>query len=241
MAIGINDLRVFCDQVIMRKNIAGRMPTRSFNSAVQSASLWLLLQNTDNSKEYQPGMKVSPLAYQVSKINTERLRHLLVQYYPIRTTAGGKYPLPSNYFYTSSVSIPYYVNPGDCETAEDYTLVPNLKEVKMVREDELRLVLSNALVRPNAEYPYGTWYDTYLQVYPTNTPVILLSYLKYPVVAEWVGTGPRDYVDAGGSTDLDWILFCFRDIAFKILTYMGVNIREGEIAQFATQMEVKGA
>ncbi len=213
------------------------MNTKSFNSALQSASLWLLLQNTDNSKQYQPGMKVSPLAYQVSKINTERLKHLLVNNYPIFTTAGGRYPLPDDYFYTSSVMIPYKECVGDCETAEDWNLVPNYKEVRMMAEDKLKLNNGNALTRPNAKFPFGGWYDGYLQVYPTNVRVILLTYLKYPAVPVWVGTGPKDEYSSTLSTNLDWPRLCFNDLAWKTLVYYGVNIRADEVTALAAKME----
>lgn len=240
--ISIRDFRQFCEGVILNKDQSGRMRTPDFNLAVESASNWKLVESTDDIKDYKPGQPVGPIAWQKSRMVTEILRHLLIKV-PIWPTSQGLIDLPDNLFYTSDVRMPYFKCPGDCTTAEDWTRVPYHVQVKIVDNDEMANILSNDLVRPTMRYPFGEFIGDTIQVYPTNVPVVLLSYIRYPNTPRYGVTilpSGREVFDPATSVDIDWPMSCFNDLAFKTLEFMGINIRDIDVTQFSDSKERSG-
>jgi hypothetical protein len=242
MPISIRDIRNFCDGVILNKDQNGRMRTDDFNIAIQQASDWKLVQTTDNIKEYKPGQPVAPIAWQKSRMISEQLRHLLTMV-PMWPDSDGRITLPENLFYTSEIRHPYYVCAGDCKTADDWKKVPRNIPVRIVENDEMGMILNNDLAKPEMSDPAAEFIGGQMQLYPTDIPVVLLYYLRYPtkpIYAVTLTPSGREEFDPVASVDLDWPQSAFNDIAFKCLEFMGVNIRDGEIAQFSDSKERQG-
>lgn len=124
------------------------------------------------------------------------------------------------------------------------TLLYNSKQVELVPQHKLELLLESNLTAPSLSYP--AYYQTgdNVVVYPdTIIANVKARYIRYPKDPQWTyltvtGGAPIFNPAAAGYQDFELPLSMFNDLTAKILSYCGVNIREFEVAQFATQNDL---
>lgn len=79
-------------------------------------------------------------------------------------------------------------------------------------------------------------------MYPTSIASISLSYLRKPATPEWAYTTVNDepVYDAGNSQDFETGETTHLEICMRILSAVGVNLRMGDIVQYAEMAEQQG-
>jgi hypothetical protein len=119
----------------------------------------------------------------------------------------------------------------------------NYKPVKEVKIDELAEVMDSEIIAPSVDYPVVMYDEVYAHIYPISPDVeIVFSYLKKPSTPTWAYTvsSARPIYDAGNSDDFDFDEPMFLPIASRILSHVGVNLKDMELAQFGAAFEEKG-
>jgi len=162
--------------------------------------------------------------------------------------------IPDDYRHKSSIRVKapvvkaIDVTAGDCcddtiqgvshETEVEYREV----DVKVVKDDEIGYYLNSEIVYPEASHPICCFYDTYLQVYPTDLKEILFTYIRYPKRAIWnytIANGVAVY-DPVGSVDIELPEESMTEIAVTFLSSVGIHIRDGDLIQYSNFVKQKG-
>lgn len=236
--ININELYQFV-QFTANKEQAGYVKPSEFNLAVDRAQMQLFMERYGNPAEYQPGRPVPRVAYQQTQKISDDLRPFIKKIY--QTLNNGKFLWSSipDYMHLSSLRARYYkvnTQTGDSELRHS--------GVKIIDDSELSNFLDSSIIQPTTEYPIAAIYNGYVQVYPENLDGIDVTYLSRPLKGEWAftvntTTGMPEY-DATNSTDLNWSDELFNEIGVRILSFIGVNLKDTTISQYSELKKQQG-
>ena len=152
---------------------------------------------------------------------------------PSLASAANVFTLPTDWYYINQVF--YNTN----------TVVEN------VQHNKIALLLNSNLTAPNTTFPAytlngasATLPGNTITVYPNTiaNPQITIHYVRYPLDPKWtynlVGGSPIFNVAAADYQDFEMPYSDQTSLVQKILQYAGVNIREQDVVQFATQEEL---
>ena len=237
--IDINELYEFV-QFVSNKEQSGYVKPSEFNLAVDRAQMQLFMERYNNPAEYQPGRPVPRVAYQQTQKVSDDLRPFIKKVYqPLLN--GGKF-LWSNlpdYMHLSSLRAQYYKVDNTTGESELRT-----SGVRILDDSELSSYLDSSIVSPTSEYPIAAIYNGYLQVYPTNITGIDVTYLSRPAKAVWeytvnATTEMPDY-DSANSINLNWSDELFNEIGVRILSFVGVNLKDNTITQYSELKKQQG-
>ncbi len=141
------------------------------------------------------------------------------------TLTGGVWTLPNDLIHITSVL--YNQNP-----------------VIRVEADRLGNHLTSTYDAPSAQYPIYVQYATTAQVYPTSLTSVQVTYLAKPQDVNWAYTInnsnpnlPRTIYNQGASTQPKWSDVDLDAIVYLMLEDVGINLRDGELEQFAQVQE----
>jgi len=248
MAININDLYKFV-QFIANKEQSGFIKPSEFNLATESAQMQLFMERYSNPAEYQPGSGKARTGYnQTQKINDD-LR-FFIKRRTLSVDPSGLMIYPDDYMHFSSATHSYIkqlkpskVENDDCEDCEKNTRTRTpgkirtyTRAIRPVDDMELAYLLGSYVVFPTKFHPCLTFYEEGIQYHPKNIGSVDFVYLRKPKTASWAftpdGSG-RPVYNPGTSIDLEWPEQVFNEIAIRILAFVGINLREPELAQYS--------
>ena len=248
MAINIDELYKFV-QFVANKEQSGFIKPSEFNLSVDRAQMQLFMERYGNPAEYQPGRPIPRVAYNQTQKISDDLREFIVRgtlYVP--STGIMKYPL--DYLHFSSASSTYLDSSisskdrnSDCPGCSKEEKRKNIKasivnkvvSVRPIDDFELANILGSSIVAPTREYPILTFYSEGVQYHPKDIGSVDFVYLRRPAKALWAFTTPtsKPEYDAANSIDLEWPEQVFNEIAVRILSFVGINLREGDLAQYS--------
>lgn len=138
----------------------------------------------------------------------------------ITVDGSGKYTKPADVLHIDSVRAPF---------------VTIQSEVTRFSDDRLANKLSSEYDAPNAQYPIYVDYNTYLQFYPINLGTATLVYLQKLENSKWAYTlvGGRPVYDEANSVQPKWRDTDIDEISYIVLSDLGINMRDGQVQQFA--------
>lgn len=117
------------------------------------------------------------------------------------------------------------------------SLTAGSSEVDVDRVDHAMLPArrNDPLCPPTADYPICTFYGSTIQFYPTSLTNVKITYLKTPTKPTWAYsvTSERFVYDDTDSVDIEWKENRHPDIRAKAMEYLGINLREADLVQFA--------
>jgi len=122
------------------------------------------------------------------------------------------------------------------------TVIAGSKQADWKPYNMIQSYLDSTIDTPTVEYPIFTDYQGGLRVYPDSIASIKLTYLKAPNAVEWAYTlanGRTPTYDSTNSVNFEWGASHKLSLITKILGYMGLSIRDGELKQMALQEEQK--
>jgi hypothetical protein len=136
---------------------------------------------------------------------------------------NAQFNLPANAYYLNYV---YY----------------NSKEIEFVQPHKIDMLNASKLTAPSVTYPAYYQLEDNIKVYPTSIiSGVSARYIKYPSDPNWTYTtvagSPIFNSTAVDYNDFELPLSNFNDLVYKIVTYCGVNIREMDVANFATNSD----
>lgn len=211
--MNINEVRQWVD-FVANKTQSGVIKTSQFNLAAQNSQLEFF------NKQFR--------IFQTTKEVTDALRVWLtpVPLSPSPTTGMCNYP--DDYMRFNAVYRQYF---------EDNEA--KLYEVTEVNNDEIGNMMMSQIIQPTLKYPRVSRYDTYMQFYPKKIGAIQLNYFRRPANPVWGFTvvSGRQVYDPTTSVDLEVLPEFDNEICMMILSYIGINLREDQLIQFAEMLK----
>ena len=115
--------------------------------------------------------------------------------------------------------------------------------VKFVNEDELPLVLTNLLRPVNLSNPIAIDSALGFQVFPNTAQTIFYTYLRSPVkpYLAYTQVGRTVTYDPANSIQIEFYDIYINNIISRALKYLGINIDEQGIEQFAVMQQQETA
>lgn len=147
----------------------------------------------------------------------------------------GRVLYPDDYVHMSSVK---YVNVKQV----DKKVVRKLVELIPVDDNELGYRLNSTIVPPSKDFPILVYYDEYMKVFPEDLLRVEVTYLREPIKPIWAFTlvNNRPVYDPDNSVDIEFPREMHNELMIKILSYVGINLREGVLMQYAEAKNQQG-
>lgn len=230
----------YCNS-IANKEQSGAAPTPDqWQSYFEAANIDYFNLKAGLPQEYKPGHALPRQAWETTQRITDDLRPFKVIYGGEDTAAlpidtHGQMAIPSDYWVVSSVRYRKATVSG-CET----TIV--WRPIEILKDGDLNDRLGSTLKAPDYDYPVCCFFNSYIQFYPKNLQYVTFTYLRRPVTPLYAYTIVNDVpvYDAVNSIQFEYPDNDHLDICRIILGYMGINVREQQLLQYAELMKAKG-
>lgn len=123
----------------------------------------------------------------------------------------------------------------------DITAGANNIQVDTVDRAALAKRIANTLVPPSVEYPICTFYNTYIQFYPTTITNVKFAYLKKPVQPVYATTisNGREVYDDSNSIDVEWNETDVGKVSTRAMSMLGINLEDMKLVQWSIEKEGK--
>lgn len=244
--MNINDFRNFILFVIKKSQSGGNPKPSEFNLAVERGYMQFIMSRYGNQEEYTPGRPVPRIAWQQTQKISDDLRFLLTRRL-IPVPNNGEMPIPDGtgndlngdaldkYLHHSSLRFNFTdtVN-GEIRSRE--------VKIDVLTDAEFSNATESTIVNGTRRFPVCAYYDTFIQFEPKDLQKVIFTYLRIPVTPKWAFTldAGRPVYDAGNSVDIEAPDQVINEIAFNVLAFMGLSIRDQFIFQASKQFVAEG-
>lgn len=204
----------------------------SFGQLIKLADTDLFKVKMGLPEDYQPGQPVSRQYLDATQRLTDETRFLKVRV-PAQAVAGGIVAFPAEYFQFNAMRYGY-------QRQVDGSPKVIWKPVETLTEDQYSDRAGNSIKEPTTKNPVCVVRGDGIHVYPAAIVQVDFTYIRYPVEPVFVYTQQPGYIEAGASTEYEWPKHLHRDLTMMILGYIGINIREQQLEQYAEQHKAQG-
>jgi len=216
----IDQVFKFVDFIIKKSNSGGYLTPDEFNLIINRAQIQYFNKLYGNQNDYRYDRPVPKIAYAITEKISNSLSVFLSDSTTLTIDANGQVNIPSDLFQTVSLT--------KTISGIDY-------EITRVEQDRVANNLTSAYDAPDTEFPIYTQLRTKFQFYPKNLGSANLYYLKKPTDMVWAYTivSNRPQYDAANSVQPLWKDMDMNEIIYIALSYVGINLKDGEVSQFA--------
>jgi len=216
----IDQVYKFIDFTIKKSNAGGYLTPDEFNLIINRAQIQYFNKLYGNQNDYRYDRPVPKIAYAITEKISNSLSVFLSDSTTLTIDANGQVNIPSDLFQTVSIT--------KTISGIDY-------EITRVEQDRVANNLTSAYDAPDTEFPIYTQLRTKFQFYPKNLGSANLYYLKKPTDMVWAYTivSNRPQYDAANSVQPLWKDMDMNEIIYIALSYVGINLKDGEVSQFA--------
>lgn len=207
---------------IINKHQGGHLSAAEFNQNFRVAEMHHMDFLVGELRRYQPGRPVPIVGIGMSKKINEALAPFR-KTIPINTGTTGEVPKPNNI----SIVEAMYKNDGN--------------PIRPVQAEELSEVLQNTIVKIE-DHPRYVEYNTYWMVYPNNLGTGIATVIENPPHSKYAVTvvNGREVYDSSNSIDPIWKNGDVVEIIGRMLKTIGVNLKDGEVMQYAQSVINQG-
>jgi hypothetical protein len=216
----IDQVYKFIDFTIKKSNAGGYLTPDEFNLIINRAQIQYFNKLYGNQNDYRYDRPIPKISYAVTEKISNSLSVFLSDSTALTIDANGQVNLPSDLFQT--VSITHTINGVE-------------NEITRVEQDRVANNLTSVYDAPDTTYPIYAQLRTKFQFYPKNLATANLYYLKKPTDMLWAYTvvSNRPQYDAANSVQPLWKDMDMNEIIYIALSYVGVNLKDGDVSQFA--------
>lgn len=216
---------------LVNKDQNGFINAAQYNLFAERAQVEEYMQLYGNPHEYQPGHPVPRIAYGMTQKIHDDLRPF-IKLGTINVDKFGKGKYPSDYVHVSAIRYTVHKDGGGSKEVS----------LEIIPDAKLGDRLSSSIVNPTKSDPICSMYDDHIQFYPKNLAVVKFSYLRQPKVPKWAFTivNGREVYDPDNSVDFEFPDEVHNGIIIKILSYLGITLREPELMQYAETKNAQG-
>lgn len=216
------------------KDQSGNITPKEFNLSIDRAFSEWTMKSYNNLKD----VNQVKTGWQKNQKVTDDLKFLLVRKEFSSIGTDGKLTLPSDYLHLSSLVYNYKIE-------EDGSTVVTPSKVDIVDDNEIASFLGSSIYAKrikSKKYVIAAFYKDHIQIYPKNIGVVDFTYLRQPVSPYWAFTleKGRPVYDSVNSVDLEAPDEVVNEIVMMCASYLGINLREPQLIQYAEQMKQQG-
>jgi hypothetical protein len=203
-----------------------------FNQLAKLANLDLFKIKMGLPEEYQLGAPLSRQYLDATQRLTDETRFLKKRV-AAQTVTTGVVAYPADYFSFNTMRFGFQRNVDDVSTVL-------WKSVEVLTEDQYSDRAGNWTKKPATKNPVCVIRDDGIYVYPITIPQVDFTYIRYPIEPVFGYTQAEGYITTAASTEYEWGEHLHRDLTMMILGFIGINIREQELQQYAEMHKEKG-
>lgn len=245
--MNINDFRNFVLFLIRKAQSGGNPSPDQFNISLERAYIGTIMQRYGNPHEYTPNAPVPAMAWQRTQKISDDLRFLMTS--KTFNLSNGQLFIPDGisvkdinstvapkYLHFSSLRYNHITQSGGVITQKEVDIRP-------LKDTEIGSATGSHIAPPTTRFPVCAFYDTYIQIYPKSLQRANLTYLKVPTTPKWAYTNDnngRPVYDSANSVDIDAPDDMINDIATRLLSYLGISIRDINFVQYQETLKQKG-
>ena len=215
-------------EFIVNKDFDGNVITPGrFNLILPVVNIELFRDKYGLPEEYQPGRPIPAEFADITLKNTDDLKAFKVRL-PNRTVTDGVMSYPENYAHRDSVVYNYSKTINGVATS-----LPKL--VEMLRESEFAAREGNYTKRPTIANPIGVMRSDGIHIRPLDIVGADLNYYRWPVTPIFGYTEGDGYItyNSAASVEIEWPVDEHYTFTKRVLSMIGVNLREESIVQYA--------
>ena len=238
--ININDFKTFTE-FLAKKSGKGDYATPSqFNQLVNRALVEFCTKENGSRNQYQAGRPIPNISFEKTSDVMDDLRYIK-ETREFLVNQDSEFGIPDGstvtdingavcpeYIHWKSLRHYYFVKESDGSyTKKEY-------DVDVVTEAELGRRLVSSVNAPTKRYAIAQEKSTKFKVYP-KLQYVVMDYTRYPVQAIWnyTMTNNRPVYTSTGSVDIELPKECMNGLAMIYLSYLGINMRDGELIQYS--------
>ncbi len=242
--MNINDFRDFVLFEARKAQSGGNPTPRQFNLAVERAFIAWVMKRYGNQGDYRPGQPIPRMAWQqTQKISDDLIFMLIKRVFPIGQDGKLAYPDGSAVKDIDSQIAPKYLHASSFRF--NFITGKKQKEIKIdvVKDNELGNTLGSSIVDPTRRFPKCSYYNDHIQFHPKDLQSVIFTYLREPVIPKWAFTDNSDgrpVYDPSQSVDIESNIESVNEIAFNVLSFLGISIRDPLIYQAGENYREKG-
>jgi hypothetical protein len=236
--ISIDTLKQYVDYISNKEQSGNNYSPKQFNMlvsrAVDDIERWLI----GLVSEYKPMQPLPSVAYDITQKVKDDLR-FLKNTEVLSVDANGFMDIPVDYVYLASIAYRRVENNAETGTPDVEPI-----SVEVMSDDNWTGRLNNAIKKPTHEFPACNFYNkTKVLFSPKDLGSVTFTYLKKMETPVWgyiLDANDNPIFDQSSSVDIDLPEILLNDISRIIIGYMGINIRENDLIQYAELVKTKG-
>lgn len=107
--------------------------------------------------------------------------------------------------------------------------------IKETKNTDWGEVISSELFKGTSRHPKFSEFGDKIRITPTDLKTVTVDYFSTPTQPIWAYTtvSDRPVYDPISSVNFDWDEFAMNNVAANFLSLVGVNLKDGELSQFA--------
>jgi hypothetical protein len=215
-----------------------------FNQITEQSLYTWTMRKYGNDAQYQPGRPIPLISFELTQQQIDNLHHLKENrnFYVVDgvvnipdgiTVKDNTNNVVPAYLHWSAL-YNFYVLPGT-NTVEE-------RPIDVVRSVEWGNRVNSRINTPTNKRPVAELRNTYIQIMPKTVSFMRFEYLRHPLKPVWAYdmVSNRPVYNSVNSVDIDAPKEAQNEIAVIALSYLGINMREPELVQYAESMKDKG-
>jgi len=213
---------------IVNKDFSGNIITPDrFQGLLPVVNIDLFRNKYGLPEEYQPGRPIPKEYADITLKNTDDLKAFKKALLS-RVVINGVMSYPSDYAHRDQVVYNFSKTINGVAT-----ILP--KGVEILRESEFAARNGNYTKRPTTSNPIGVMRSDGIHIRPLTIAAVDFFYYRWPVAPVFTYTTGDGFItyNAAGSVEFEWPEDEHIVLTRMILSYIGVNLREGEIVQYS--------
>lgn len=205
----------------------------SFKQLCVVANMDLFKVKMGLPEDFKPGQPLFRQHLDAVQRLTDETR-FLKQRVAAQAVTSGVIDYPADYFGFSAIRYGY-------QRQVDGAAKVLWKAVQPLTEDQYSDRAGNYTKEPSTKNPVCVLRSDGIYVYPTSIVQVDFNYVRYPDDPVFDYVQQTGYIEEGSSpVEYEWPVHLHRDLTMMILGYVGINIREQQLEQYAEQHKTQG-
>ena len=221
--MNVNDIYRIC-QFAINKSQGGYLSSSQFNLLIEQAQTSYLDYILGEFQQYQYGRPQPRISYSQNSNIRQRATPFIYSY-NLNVDSTGFSSYPGDYLQTDAMWSMY-----------------GYKRIRYTNQDSL-FSYYNSRIDPIATNPIYMIEDEGFRFFPSNIASAKLSYIRKPSRIYWGsfldGNG-REIYDASKSEQPVWSDLDLLEIIARVLKLVGVNLKDGDVSNYANQVINQG-
>jgi hypothetical protein len=236
--ISVNEIKLYSDYISNKEQSGNTISPDNFNLLLRRGLDDLFKQRYGLPEEYQPGMPLPRMAYEVTQKMKDDLR-MLKKTETLSVDANGQMLIPSDYVHYTRITYVYFVNNKENKKPDE-----KIVGVEVIDDDKWDGRRTHPIKVPNKKkLIIANFNSDNVEYFPKDLGNIQFTYLKYPPTPVWAYTIDADdnvVYDPSNSINIELPAILTNDLTRIILSYIGINLREQGLVSYVEEIKAKG-